>query len=56
MRIPYNKLYVVSKGKFRKSKNCHPELVSGSIVPNFPDSADERWMLKQVQHDRKAFT
>ncbi len=29
----------------------HSELVSGSIVPNNPPRAEDKWMLKQVQHD-----
>ncbi len=29
----------------------HPELVSGSIVPDKPPVAADKWMLKQVQHD-----
>ncbi len=29
----------------------HPELVSGSIAPNRSMVNDEKWMLKQVQHD-----
>lgn len=30
----------------------HPELVSGSIVPQVKSVPVKRWMLKQVQHDR----
>jgi chromosome segregation protein len=29
----------------------HPELVSGSISPNQAEGEDDKWMLKQVQHD-----
>ena len=29
----------------------HPELVSGSILPDRAVVCDEKWMLKQVQHD-----
>jgi hypothetical protein len=29
----------------------HPELVSGSIVPQRPVGWVWEWMLKQVQHD-----
>jgi hypothetical protein len=31
---------------------CHPELISGSITQQGLSSV-ERWMLKQVQHDKK---
>jgi LPS-assembly lipoprotein len=37
---------------FRRSTiSRHPELVSGSIVPNKPGLDAAKWMLKQVQHD-----
>ena len=29
----------------------HPELVSGSIMPQTQSTPVEGWMLKQVQHD-----
>jgi hypothetical protein len=31
--------------------NRHPELVSGSMVHHARTERDEKWMLKQVQHD-----
>jgi hypothetical protein len=35
------------------SRHRHPELVSGSISPLYSPVCVERWMLKQVQHDRE---
>jgi hypothetical protein len=41
-------------GKTSSTHFCHPELVSGSIVPNKPPVADDKWTLKQVQGDDAA--
>jgi hypothetical protein len=39
-------------GKTASAHARHPELVSGSIVPNKPPLAADKWTLKQVQgHD-----
>src|SRR3546814_3288877 len=37
--------------KFATIQSRHPELVSGSIVPQAMTPNGEEWMLKQVQHD-----
>jgi hypothetical protein len=37
------------------SPTRHPELVSGSIVPNKPPVAADKWTLKQVQGDGAGF-
>src|SRR3546814_16897502 len=37
--------------KFAIIQSRHPELVSGSIVPQTMRPNGEEWMLKQVQHD-----
>src|SRR3546814_21012428 len=37
--------------KFATIQSRHPELVSGSIVPQAMPPNGEEWMLKQVQHD-----
>src|SRR3546814_76187 len=37
--------------KFATIQSRHPELVSGSIVPQTMRPNGEEWMLKQVQHD-----
>jgi hypothetical protein len=42
-------------GKTSSTHFCHPELVSGSIVPNKPPVADDKWTLKQVQGDALGF-
>ncbi|MEP7350656.1 MAG: chromosome segregation protein SMC [Sphingorhabdus sp.] len=38
----------------KNENNRRPELGSGSIVPNNPPVAADKWMLKQVQHDGTA--
>src|SRR3546814_18726951 len=37
--------------KFATIQSRHPELVSGSIVPQAMTPNGEEWMLKQAQHD-----
>ena len=46
---------VSSVGNAVPFRVCHPELVSGSIVPHSPPVAAEKWTLKQVQGDGVGF-
>ena len=39
------------ESKFATIQSRHPELVSGSIVPQAMVPTVEGWMLKQVRHD-----
>jgi glycyl-tRNA synthetase beta chain len=47
----YKRAANILKADTSDKNNRHPELVSGSIVPNEPMGKADKWMLKQVQHD-----